>query len=50
VRCDATTTTAEERDLGRVFCDIDLAPAAPMEFIQLRIALGAEGKLEVFEP
>lgn len=50
VRCDASTTTAEERDLGLVFCDIELAPAAPMEFILLRIALGAEGKLEVFEP
>ena len=49
VRCDATTNPAEERDLGRVLCEIDLAPAVPMEFITLRVALSASGTLDVFE-
>jgi phage tail sheath protein FI len=49
VRCDETTTTPEERDLGRLYCEIEVAPAAPMEFILLRAALGAEGLLEIIE-
>ncbi len=49
VRCDETTTPPGDQDEGRVFCEIDVAPAAPMEFISIRIALAAEGKLEVFE-
>jgi phage tail sheath protein FI len=49
VRCDETTTPPEEQDLGRVFCAIELAPAVPMEFILLRVALSSEGMLEVFE-
>ena len=48
VRCDDTTTTASDQDEGRVFCEIEVAPAAPMEFISIRIALSEEGKLEVF--
>lgn len=49
VRCDETTTTPEERELGWVVCEIKIAPAAPMEFILLRVALSGEGTLEVFE-
>lgn len=49
VRCDSTTTSPNDQDEGRVFCEIDVAPATPMEFISIRIALAAEGKLEVFE-
>lgn len=49
VRCDETTTPVDERELGRVFCEIEFAPAVPMEFILLRIALSGEGTLEVFE-
>lgn len=49
VACDDQTTPPEEQDLGRVICEIEVAPAVPMEFILLRVALGAEGKLEVFE-
>jgi phage tail sheath protein FI len=49
VRCDATTNPEEERDLGRVLCEIDLAPAVPMEFVTLRVALSASGTLDVFE-
>ncbi len=49
VQCDAETNPPAERDLGRVFCLVQVAPAAPMEFITLRIALAREGALEVFE-
>jgi phage tail sheath protein FI len=47
VRCDETTNI--DVDNGLVVCEIQIAPAAPMEFITLRIALGQEGTLEVFE-
>jgi hypothetical protein len=30
-------------------CEIQVAPATPMEFITLRLTLGAEGLLEVVE-
>jgi uncharacterized protein len=49
VKCDAETNPPEERDLGRLLCVIEFAPAVPMEFITLRVALGREGNLEVFE-
>jgi uncharacterized protein len=49
VRCDGTSISPSDQDEGRVFCEIDVAPAVPMEFISIRIALSAEGKLEVFE-
>jgi hypothetical protein len=49
VRCNAATNPPEAVDLGRVLCEIDVAPAVPMEFIRLRVALSAEGALEVFE-
>ncbi len=49
VKCDEETNPPEERDLGRVQCVIEFAPAVPMEFITLRIELGREGNLEVFE-
>jgi hypothetical protein len=47
VRCDDTTNPAEERELGRCVCEIDIAPAIPMEFITLRIAVSTDGRLEV---
>jgi hypothetical protein len=49
VRCDDKTTTPEEQELGQVFCEIEVAPAVPMEFILLRVALSSDGILEVFE-
>ena len=49
VRCDEKTNPPEEQELGRCVCEIALAPAVPMEFIVLRVALGGEGNLEVFE-
>jgi phage tail sheath protein FI len=49
VRCDASNNPPEQQDLGIVLCEISVAPAVPMEFITLRIALSAQGTLEVFE-
>jgi len=49
VQCDEKTNPPEERELGRCVCEIAIAPAAPMEFIVLRVALGSAGSLEVFE-
>jgi len=50
VRCNESLNPPEERDLGRVLCKVELAPAVPMEFIELRVALSADGRLEVFTP
>jgi hypothetical protein len=49
VQCDAQNNSQENIDLGQVVCDIGIAPATPMEFILLRVALSADGRLEVFE-
>jgi phage tail sheath protein FI len=49
VRCDEKTMTQDDIDNGRLFCEIDIAPAVPMEFIMLRIAVSADATLEVFE-
>jgi uncharacterized protein len=49
VRCDATTNPPDQIDNGMVVCLVQVAPAVPMEFITLRIAVSAQGQLEVFE-
>jgi phage tail sheath protein FI len=49
VQCDEKTTPPEAEEAGQVFCEIAIAPAVPMEFILLRIALSTDGVLEVFE-
>jgi hypothetical protein len=49
VTCDDETNPPDERDRGRALCVVEFAPAVPMEFITLRIELGREGNLEVFE-
>jgi uncharacterized protein len=48
VRCDDRNNPPEQ-DPGMVVCDIEVAPAAPMEFIHLRLLVGQEGRLEVIE-
>jgi hypothetical protein len=48
VICDDSNNPPEEQDNGRVWCEIRIAPALPMEFITLRIALGESGRLDVF--
>lgn len=49
VRCDENTNPPAQRDLGQLLCEIELAPAQPMEFILLRIAVSSAGRLELFE-
>jgi Bacteriophage tail sheath protein len=49
VTCDETTNTQDRVDAGQVVCEIGIALAAPMEFITLRLTLGAQGLLEVVE-
>jgi uncharacterized protein len=50
VRCDDSLNAPEVIDRGQVICEIGLALAVPMEFITLRVALSADGQLEVAEP
>lgn len=47
VVCDETTNPPEEIDIGRCVCEIEVAPAIPMEFILVRVALSRDGALEV---
>jgi phage tail sheath protein FI len=47
VVCDDSNNPPPEGDDGRLWCEVQIAPAAPMEFITLRVALGEEGRLEV---
>jgi len=47
VQCDDTTNPPEEIDNGRCLCLIAIAPAIPMEFILIRVALARDGSLEV---
>lgn len=49
VQCDEKLNPPDEQELGRVLCEIEVAPAAPMEFIVLRVTLSGGGRLEVFE-
>jgi len=49
VTCDATTNPPDQIASGMVVCLINIAPAIPMEFITLRVAVSAQGQLEVFE-
>jgi hypothetical protein len=49
VTCDATTNPPSNVDDGTVVCLVKVAPAVPMEFITLRVAVSAQGQLEVFE-
>lgn len=48
VVCDETNNPPEQ-DPGQLVCEIEVAPAVPMEFIQLRLVLGQDRGLEVIE-
>lgn len=50
VRCDESLNPEFDRSLGRVYCELQVAPAVPMEFITLRIAISRQGTLEVIGP
>lgn len=49
VSCDEANNPPEQQALGITVCEIQLAPAVPMEFITLRVSLSAQGSLDVFE-
>ncbi|SEE00927.1 phage tail sheath subtilisin-like domain-containing protein [Streptomyces sp. TLI_105] len=48
VKCDAETNPPESVDLGRVVCEIGIAPVKPAEFVVFRLAQfqGGGGELE----
>lgn len=48
VQCDEANNPPTQ-DPGLVVCEIEVAPAVPMEFIHLQLLLGQEGRLEVIE-
>jgi len=48
VVCDDTNNPPEQ-DPGQVVCEVEVAPAVPMEFIRLRLVLGQDRGLEVIE-
>lgn len=48
VVCDDTDNPPEQ-DPGQLVCEIEVAPAVPMEFIRLRLVLGQDRGLEVIE-
>ena len=48
VVCD-NTNNPPGADPGQVVCDIAVAPAAPMEFIHLRLIVGQQSQAEVIE-
>lgn len=43
VRCDESTTTPEDRELGRVVARVDFAPAIPLEFVTIRVGFSRDG-------
>jgi phage tail sheath protein FI len=48
VKCDDENNPADQ-DPGLVVCDVELTPATPMEFINIRLVLGQDRGLEVLE-
>jgi phage tail sheath protein FI len=48
VVCDDTNNPPEQ-DPGLLVCDVEVAPAVPMEFVRLRLVLGQDRGLEVIE-
>jgi hypothetical protein len=43
VKCDAETNPIEQRDLGRLICEIGMAPVKPAEFVIFRISQWSGG-------
>ncbi|MFB0633282.1 phage tail sheath family protein [Streptomyces sp. AB3(2024)] len=49
VKCDEETNPAESVDLGRVICEIGIAPVKPAEFVIFRLAQFSSGNGELEE-
>lgn len=47
VRCDDSLNTRDAVDAGRLYCEVGVAPAEPLEFLVLRIASDRDGTLTV---
>ena len=43
VRCDDTTTTADDAAAGRLICLVGVQPPIPAEFVTVRIAISEAG-------
>lgn len=43
VKCDAELNRREEREEGKVLCEVGLAPLSPAEFILIQITRSAAG-------
>jgi hypothetical protein len=49
VKCDTETNPPESVDLGRVVCEIGIAPVKPAEFVIFRLAQFSSGSGELDE-
>jgi hypothetical protein len=49
VKCDAETNPPESVDVGRVVCEIGVAPVKPAEFVIFRLAQASTGGSELVE-
>ncbi len=49
VKCDEETNPPESVDLGRVICEIGVAPVKPAEFVIFRLAQESSGGSELRE-
>ncbi len=49
VKCDEETNPAESVDVGRVVCEIGIAPVKPAEFVIFRLAQFSSGSGELEE-
>ncbi|HST48495.1 phage tail sheath family protein [Jatrophihabitans sp.] len=47
VRCDDALNTPQSQALGRLIAEVGVAPAAPLEYLVLRISQDADGGLQV---
>lgn len=50
VRCDRTTMSQNDLDNGRLVCAVTIAPATPIERIDVLLALGQSGLVSVLPP
>jgi phage tail sheath protein FI len=49
VKCDEETNPPESVDVGRVVCEIGVAPVKPAEFVIFRLAQASGGGSELVE-
>jgi phage tail sheath protein FI len=47
VRCDDSLNSRQSQALGRLIAEVGVAPAAPLEYLVLRISQDADGGLQV---